>query len=324
MKPKNYAAALTLFFLPAISVELLTGDTPLATYLNPITFVVLNLTYGATLLLIRETVVRWRKGFASVLVLAAGYGMVNEAIDTKGFFAPHFYAVVGSGLEGFGRHIGINIPWALNISIFHAIFSILVPLTIVSAIFRDAGPWIGNKLHAAILVAVVACSVFSYKVFALPPDYYRYSEGAGPILLILVLIATLIFLAWRLPTPHPHRWHLRLNAVTLFALGCFFTIAFVNSPSRVQAATGSPGAYVAFVLIVFVALPVWLIFKLPQPTAYGKIAFVTGLLMPIMIAGLHAGIGGRVATGFTLTLIAAAFWRNRGQALPASPIHLTK
>lgn len=319
MKSKNYSAALTLFFLPAISVELLTGDTPLSTYFDPITFVILNLTYGATLLLIRETVVRWSKGFASVLVLAAGYGMLCEAIDTKGFFDPHFYAVAGSGLEGFGRHFGINLPWALNISIFHAVFSIIVPLTIVSTTFRDSGPWIGNKLHAAILVSVIVCSVFSYKVFSLPPDHYRYSEGSGPILLVLGLMAALIFLARRLPTPDPHRWQFRLNAITLFALGCVFTVAFMISPGRVQAVTGSPGAYVAFLFVVFVALPVWLVFKLPQPTAYGKLALVTGLLMPIMIAGFHAGAGGLFATSVILTLIAAAFWRNRRPTLAASP-----
>jgi hypothetical protein len=301
MKTTNYPAALVLFFLPAISVELLTGDTPFAAYVNPITFVILNLTYGATLLLIRETVVRWSKGFASILMLAAGYGMVNEAIDTKGFFAPHFYAVVGSGLEGFGRH-----------------FSILVPLTIVSLVFRGPGRWIGNKLYAAILVAVIACSVFSFEVLSLAPDYYHYSEGPGPILVILGLMAALIFLARRLPTPQPHRWKLRINAIVLFVLGFAFTVAFVNSPSRVAAATDSPGAYIAFLLVSFVALPVWLMFKMRQPTACGKLALVTGLLMPMMISGLHAGVGSLVATGVLLTLIAAAFWRSRRPALPAS------
>jgi hypothetical protein len=71
------------------------------------------------------------------------------------------------------------------------------------------------------------------------------------------------------------------------------------------------GAYVAFLLIAFVALPVWLTLKLPEPTAYGKLALVTGLLTPIMIAGLHAGAGSLVATSLLITLIAAAFWRNR-------------
>jgi hypothetical protein len=309
MKSNNYLAALVLFFLPAISVELLTGDGTLATYFNPIAFVILNLTYGATLLLIRETVVRWGRGFASVLVLAAGYGMVNEAIDSKGFFAPHFYAVVANGLEGFGRHFGINIPWAINISIFHAVFSIIVPLTIVSATFRSSGPWIGNRLYAATLVAVIACSAFSF-IF-LTPGNYSYSEGPWPITLILAIIAALIFLAWKLPTPHPHRWQLQTNPMVLFVIGYVFTVAYMNTPTRILAATHSVGAYVAFLLIAFVALPVWLTLKLPEPTAYGKLALVTGLLTPIMIAGLHAGAGSLVATSLLITLIAAAFWRNR-------------
>jgi hypothetical protein len=309
MKSKSYLAALVLFFLPAISVELLTGDGTLATYFNPITFVILNLTYGAPLLLIRESVVRWGRGFASVLVLAAGYGMINEAIDSKGFFAPHFYAVVDNGLEGFGRHFGINIPWAINISIFHAVFSIIVPLTIVSAIFRSSGPWTGNKLYAAILVAVIACSAFSF-VF-LTPGNYSYNEGPWPILLIFVIMTALILLAWKLPTPHPHRWQLRINPMVLFVIGYVFTVAYMNSPRRILAATHSVGAYIAFLLVAFVALPIWLTFKLPQPTTYGKLALVTGLLMPIMIAGLHAGAGSLVATSLLLTLVAAGFWRNR-------------
>ena len=82
MKSTNYAAAV-LFFLPAVSVELLTGNTHLSTYWSPITFIIDNLTYGGALLLIRETTVRWGKGFASILTFALGYAMLNEALCTK-------------------------------------------------------------------------------------------------------------------------------------------------------------------------------------------------------------------------------------------------
>ena len=310
MKPPNYPAALLLFFLPAISVELLTGDTPLGTYLDPVTFVILNLSYGAALLLLRETTVRWGKDFASVLALAAGYGMVNEAIDTKGFFAPHFYAVTGSGLEGFGRWFGINVPWALNVSIFHAVFSIIVPLIIVSAIFRAPGPWIGNRLYAALLAAVVVFSVFAFIVLSLPPDFYRYSEGPGPIGLILMLMAALIFLAWKLPDARPRRWKLGMNAAALFVLGYAYTVAF-NFPHLVQAATGSPAVYIAFLLAFYVALPLLLTFKLREPTVYGKLALAAGLLAPMMVAGIHGPANKLAATGFLLTLIAVAIWRHR-------------
>ena len=319
MRTTNYPAVALMFFLPAISVELLTGDTPLATYLDPITFIILNLTYGATLVLIRETVIRWHKGFASVVLLAAGYGMLNEAIDTKGVFAPHFYAVVGTGLEGFGRSFGMNIPWALNISIFHAVFSIIVPFTIVSAIFRSADPWIGKKVYAVILILVLACSVFSFQVLSLGPDFYHYSEGPGPILLILALMTTLILLAWKLPAVAPPRWNLRLNPIMLFIFGYGMTVAFINAPSRVQAATHAPGIYIAFLLLGFVALPILLMVKLAQPTMYGKLALVTGLLMPIMVSGIHAGAGSFFATVTDATLLVVAFWRQRRQSLLATP-----
>lgn len=97
MTAMNYLAATTLFFLPAISVEVLSGNTTLANYISPINVIGLNLIYGGAALLIRETTVRWNKGFASILVLAAGYGMINEGLGTKGFFNPHFYAVVQFG-----------------------------------------------------------------------------------------------------------------------------------------------------------------------------------------------------------------------------------
>ncbi len=127
--------------IPAISVELLSGNTPLAAYFSPLTFVILNLTYGGPLLLIRKTVARWGKGFASVLIFAAGYGMVNEAIETRGFFDPHFYAVTAFGLEDFGRAFGINVAWVLHGIGGHTpgtLFGVVVMLVILAAAFFRA------------------------------------------------------------------------------------------------------------------------------------------------------------------------------------------
>ncbi|HET6385798.1 MAG TPA: hypothetical protein VFJ58_20595, partial [Armatimonadota bacterium] len=180
MSSRGYLAALILFLLPAISVELLTGDSSLANFLNPISFVILTVSYGGALLLIRETVVRWGKGFASVFVFAAGYGMVNEGIMSKGFFDPRFYAVVGNRLEGFGRWFGINVCWALLISVFHATFSIIVPLVIVSAIHPGRERWIGNRVYAALIVAFVAVTAFSFRALSVGPEHYHYNEGPGP------------------------------------------------------------------------------------------------------------------------------------------------
>jgi hypothetical protein len=318
MKPTNYPAALVLFFLPAISVELLTGDTPLDVYLGPITFVILNLTYGGTLVVLRETVMRWGKGFPSILLLAAGYGMVNEAIDTKGFFAPHFYAVAGSGLEGFGRHFGINVPWALYISIFHAIFSIMVPLVLVEAVFRDQKTWIGKKLYVTLIIAVLACSIFSFEVISLGPDFYHYQEGPGPISLILALMATLIFLARVIPPFETHRWQVRINAVVLFLGGGIFTVAFLNFPAFIQRTTGSVVAYISCLSFFFVAIPLGFALKIARPTSLEKLALSAGLLVPLMVFG-HEHIGSLFASVVLLLLILIAFIRGRRAAPLSSP-----
>ena len=219
MRDANYLAAAILFLTPSISVELLTGNTSLSQYFDPITFIITNVTYGGALLLIRETVVRWNKSFASVLVLASGFGMVTEAICTKGFFDPQFYAVVSNGLEGFGRYLGINVAWGLSVSIMHAIFSVIAPFVIISTIFPGSKRWIGNRLYAVLLIALVSVCVFCFKFIALGPDYYHYNEGILPMSLIIAVIAIVIFSAWRDPdTPafkmerppapctHVHSW----------------------------------------------------------------------------------------------------------------------
>jgi hypothetical protein len=304
----NYFGALVLFFTPAVSVELLTGDTPIATYFDPIVFVVLNITYGGALLLMRETVVRWGKGFSAILILATGYGMLNEALCTKGFFDPHFYALIPSGLEDFGRVFHINVPWALNISIFHAIFSMIVPLVIVSAIFSTSGRWIGNKLYIMLLIALVADTIFSFVQIALPPSYYRYDEGLGPITIIFVLMALVIFSAWKIPSISMEKWSINLNASVLFVIGIIFFWSFALLPGRVQAATGSPGVYELFLLAVFVAVPVLLILKLAEPTSRGKVALAAGLVAPIPLTTSLSSAGVALAAIYVMALIAAAFF----------------
>jgi hypothetical protein len=303
----KYLAALTLLLLPAISVELLTGDTTLRNFFNPVAFGVLTITYGGALLLMRETVVRWGQGFASVLVFAAGYGMVNEALTSKGFFDPHFYAVAANGLEGFGRWFGINVPWSISISIFHATFSVIVPLVIVSAIFPGRERWLGNKTYAALMAAFVAIVTFSFRVLSPPATHYRYNEGPGPLSLILALLALDIVVAWKLPELHPSRWRLRLPSSALFGLGIVYAFAYFVS-TRILHAEASPVAFVALDLLLFAAVPIVLLLKLPEPSSRGKVALAAGLLFPMMLTAARGGGPGRVFAAIIVLVLIALAW----------------
>jgi hypothetical protein len=298
----------------------MTGNTSLAQYVFPPTFILLNVIYGGALLLIRETVARRHKGFATVLVLAAGYGMVNEAICTKGLFDPKFYAVVADGLEGFGRYFGINVAWAVSISIIHAVYSIIVPYLIVSMIFPGSNPWIGKRAYLGLCIVLVAVCIFAFQFIALPPDHYHYSEGPGPLLLILALMTSLVIIGLRMRPVQVPKWDVHLHPGVLFILGAAFIFAFWFLPGVVRTISTSPIAFIAFHLACFVVLPLWLVIKLPDPSAWGKIALLAGLLSLFMASSFLAGVTGSPGRlfpfGYVLALLVIALTRTKQTAAP--------
>jgi hypothetical protein len=319
MKSTNYVAAVALFFLPAVSVELLTGNTRLSTYLSPITFIIVNITYGGALLLIRETVVRWGKGFPSILMFALGYGMLNEALSTKGFFDPHFYSVISDKLEGFGRVYGINVPWALNISVVHAVFSILVPYILITTMFPGRDRWIGNKLYVTLLLALMVDTVFSFNVIALPPSHYHYNEGPGPLVLIMALMAAIILAAWKMPNMQFSKWNIRPHAAVIFLLGFLYTMAYMFLPAVVRQ-IDSAAAYNLFLLSFFFALPILVIIKAPALVPHDKVTLVAGIIFPLILRVIPAHTPGTlVGVAVVLMALAVAFVR-AGRTLPISYI----
>jgi len=304
-----YIAVAALFFLPAISVELLTGDTTLSGYLFPPIFIILNVTYGGAVLLIRETALRWGKGIGSMIVMAAGYGMLNEALQTKGFFDPNFYALKDAGLTGFGRVFGINVPWAMDISIYHAVFSVMVPLILISVIFPGRKLWLNRIEYVVLLLALGAVTAYCYVAIALPPSYYHYDEGPGPIALVLVLMTGLIFLAWKLPARISYQSKMRLSAPALYAIGIAFMLLYAAISWFRVGHTLSPLAFDTLLAVLFIVVPVALMIMISSPTRIGVVSLCAGLLTPqLLFFGIAAHTPGILfAEVVTLVVIGAAF-----------------
>jgi hypothetical protein len=63
----RYAAVVTLFVVPAVVVNFLTGNTTLPVFADPISLVILFGSYGSGAVLATELTLRWQKGFASTL-----------------------------------------------------------------------------------------------------------------------------------------------------------------------------------------------------------------------------------------------------------------
>jgi hypothetical protein len=124
-----------LFFSPGL-IEYLSGSSPLMNLvLNPGFFVfqiLLNVgLYGPGVLLIREAKLRWRKGWATVLLLGLAYGILEEGIALSTMFNPGSGPAASSGLNVYGHYLGVNWVWAAQIDIIHSLFSIAIPILLL-------------------------------------------------------------------------------------------------------------------------------------------------------------------------------------------------
>ena len=191
MLQPRYAAVTTLFLIPTVLVEFLTGNMSFTVFADPISTVILFGSYGSGAVLAREMTRRWHKSFASILILGTVYGMFNEGMGTGGFFDPQFYSVVDGGLENYGRWGGINVIWALQITVFHAVFSIAVPIIIVDALFPAFAdrPLLGNRTLLVFLFLLVAVTAVQRVIltFRQPP----VNPFAFAFVMILMLSLTL-------------------------------------------------------------------------------------------------------------------------------------
>src|SRR5690349_10616134 len=78
---RTWPALLTLFLLPGVTAEMLTGSTPVLVYLtNPFSLITNTLIYGSGAILIREVARRRGLGWTSILLMGAAYGVFEEGL----------------------------------------------------------------------------------------------------------------------------------------------------------------------------------------------------------------------------------------------------
>jgi hypothetical protein len=272
---------LALLLLAPTIPELLTGSTPITTLvLDPPAFAIAFLgivgLYGTGALLIREFAVRFDKGWASILLLGAAYGIAEEGIAVHTFFEPAGRAPVGA-LGWYGHAFGVNWLWALGLSAFHAVYSIALPILLVQLWFPGvrAARWLDRG--AVVLVSVVYVSVVA--LFALVVGY-----GPSPALLALFLgvIAGLIALALWAPRdllrvrPGPSRiggWGLALDGA-LFFVAWTLVLVLSSAGGRVPAVA----AALVLVLLSVLAISVVLTRVGTVDLERSKFSFAAGML----------------------------------------------
>jgi hypothetical protein len=115
-----------LAFMSPVFAELMSGSSPPLEFFNPLVFVGLLGMYGAGVLLVRETAISWGKGWATVIILGAAYGIIEEGLAVKSFFDPAWMDL--GDLGDYGRMFDTNWVWAVWLTIFHSAVSICLPI----------------------------------------------------------------------------------------------------------------------------------------------------------------------------------------------------
>jgi ferredoxin-NADP reductase len=194
--------ALFLFLLSPAIGELLSGSSPPAEFFTPFGLTMLLGLYGSGALLARELKVRWGKGMGSLLLLGAAYGALEEGVMVASWFNP---AWPDLGILGvFGRWLEVNWVWAAELTMYHAIVSVTVPVMLVELAFPDrrGQPWVSDRWLKAIAAILLLDVAVGFVLFGL---LLGYTPPLPQFLLAPAVVIMLALLAKRLPAEWARR-----------------------------------------------------------------------------------------------------------------------
>jgi hypothetical protein len=209
---RHLSPSLLLFlFAPAIG-ELLSGSSPPLEFFFPPTLILLALMYGCGALVCRELVIRWGKGWLSLLLLGLAYGIYEEGIVVRSSFNPGWQDL--DNLAHYGRWAGVNWVWIEHLTHYHALISILASITLVEIVFpdRQRERWLGRRAWRACWLALIGWIPLEFLAFPYRPPLGWYA-------LTWLTVLGLIWAARRLPARRRACRPARAPSPTLLGIG---------------------------------------------------------------------------------------------------------
>ncbi len=187
-----------LFFLAPAIGELLSGSAPPSEFFNPFSFLLLSCLYGSGAIISRELKIRWKKDFRAILVLGGAYAIVEEGLMVKSFFDPSWMDL---GLLGtFGRLYEVNWVWAVLLIVYHAVFSIAIPIALAEMAFprMRAERWTTNRQLKMFMILIAAVTVFGFFFLtSYRPPPLQYAAAIACVLAFGLVAYKMKPLAWK-------------------------------------------------------------------------------------------------------------------------------
>src|SRR2546422_5166188 len=248
--------------------------------------------YGSGVILIREAMIRWKKGWASVFLLGVAYGIVEEGLDLWTLF----YSKAGpvGNLGFYGHWLGVNWVWTVGLLTFHSVYSIGLPIFLFGLVFPElkTKSLVSGTRLAATVLCLIADSIFLF-VFV-SAIYSGYNPGGSLLLFSGLAAASFVVLARELPSnflrtnPGQPRWSPRKFA---FAGALLFPATLLAG--GIAAGTNLPAEFPFMLDIILAAFILTRAYK-SMGTVNNqeeKVALGIGLVLPIAVFGLIASIG---------------------------------
>ncbi len=234
--PGTFGSRLLAFFHahPVVALALLTPGIPeylstSSSLLNAVVdpaFFVLQLAinvgqYTAGALLVREAMIRWRKGWATVFLLGAAYAITEEGLGDNTFFNSNHGS---DGVLGvFGHYAGVNWVWATGVLAFHVVYSIGLPIVLLGLALPETR---GRSLLGGrgVWVAFAALGLSTATETFLVWSEFHFWMGTPLLVASGAAIAVLVVLARRVPSDglSPARVRPTGTDREFFAVGFFF------------------------------------------------------------------------------------------------------
>lgn len=287
---KSHPVVCLLLLTPGIP-EYLSGSSPFSSLvLNPAMFALqlaANLgLYGPGVLLVREAAIRWRKGWASILLLGAAYGILEEGVALSTLFDPGAKPVGAFGT--YGHWLGVNWVWLGSIVPVHMIYSISLPILLLGMVLPGTRgrPFLqGRKLLAAL--AVLCIDVLGLFLFILLAA--KFWMGWPVLVGSMVAITILVLVARRVGANalDPKRVFSRAGPARMGLAGAVFFPSVLVSESVVKALGAPPVLDFLWILLLQAAFLAYVL-RTVGKEGNGRVlvAFGFGLVIPIAAIGL--------------------------------------
>ena len=197
---KQALPAVGLFFLSPVVGEMLLGATSAdALALLPI----LALLYGGGALLIRDLVRRTGRGWGAILLLGAGYALLEEGLLDQMLFNEHYSDHYDMVTVTYVPFLGTGLYGLLSVLAVHALWSMAVPIALMEALVPDRAqqPWLGRPgLSATVVLFLLGNVVVGWGSYAETHFMASWPQLVGTA----VVMTVLVLLAFRVRRPHLH------------------------------------------------------------------------------------------------------------------------